>query len=38
VLVLEKASGAVAVAAFALLHHFADESFVDWVASDGLMR
>jgi hypothetical protein len=37
VLVLEKAGGAVAVAALALLHHFADERLVDLVAGDGLM-
>jgi hypothetical protein len=37
-LVFEEAGGAVAIAALALLHHFADESFVDWVASDGLVR
>jgi hypothetical protein len=38
VAVLEEASGAVAVAALALLHHFTDEGFVDWVTSDGLVR
>jgi hypothetical protein len=37
VLVLEETGGAVAIAALALLHHFADERLVDLVTSDGLM-
>ena len=35
-LVLKEAGGAVAVAALALLHHFADERLVNLVAGDGL--
>ena len=38
VLVLEKAGGAVAVTALALLHHFADERLVDLAAGDGLIN
>ena len=37
VLVLEEAGGAVAVAALALLHHFADKRLVDLVAGDSLV-
>lgn len=36
VLVLKEAGGAVAIAALALLHHFADEGLVDLVTGDGL--
>ena len=38
VLVLEEAGGAVAVAAFALLHHFANERLVDLVTCDSLIN
>ena len=38
VLVLEEAGGAVAVAAFALLHHFANERLVDLVTGDSLIN
>lgn len=37
VLVLEEASGAVAIAALALFHDFADQGFVNGIASDSLM-
>ena len=38
VLVLEEAGGTVAVAALALLHHFANQRLVDLVASNSLMN
>lgn len=38
VLIFEEACGAVAITALALLHYFANEGFVDLVASDSLTK